>query len=117
MKVFNITDAATAALRNQGLEKQHIKVGETVIPPGGSANLRGTSKERAELQVFIKVGAVALDELPAAYAAKRGLNLDGSPIPAPAPAPEKAVKVLAPMQDVWAEPAPVAEELPKRRGK
>jgi hypothetical protein len=87
MKVFNVTDASTAALRNQGLENQHIRVGETVIPPGGSATLRGTAKERSELQVYIKVGAVAIDELPPAYAAKRGLNLDGSEIPKPPPPP------------------------------
>lgn len=87
MKVFNITDASTAALRNQGLEGQHIRVGETVIAPGKSVTLRGTAKERAELQTYIKVGAVAIDELPPAYAAKRGLNLDGSTIIVAKPAP------------------------------
>src|SRR4030067_3114729 len=87
MRVFNITYASTAALRTQGLENQHIRVGETVIPPGGSVTLRGTAKERSELQVYIRVGGVALEEIPVAYAAKRGLNLDGSTIPTPTPKP------------------------------
>jgi len=113
MRVFNITDASTAALRNQGLENQHIRVGETVIPPGGSVTLRGTAKERSELQVYIKVGAVALEELPVAYAAKRGLNLDGSTIPTPVPEPTPApVEALRGM-DVT--PELVVDEVPRRK--
>jgi hypothetical protein len=106
MKVFNITDASTAALRNRGLENQHIKVGEVVIPPGGSAVLRGTAKERSELQVYLKVGAASLDELPVVYASKRGLTIQGEKI-----APE-------PVLDVALEPEPesvfdIAEEVPE----
>jgi hypothetical protein len=89
MKVFNITDASTAALRSQHLENQHILVGETIVPPGASAEIRGTAKERSELQVFVKIGAIAIDELPAFYAAKRGLNLDGTPLEVEEAAPEE----------------------------
>lgn len=81
MKVFNITDASTAALRNQGMENLPFRVGEVVVKPGDSAVLRGTAKERSELHPLVKSGAAAIDELPAWYAAKRGLNVDGSPIP------------------------------------
>ena len=98
MKVFNITDAATSALTNQGLANQAIKIGDTVIPNGGSAEIRGTAKERSELQVFIKVGAVAIDELPPAYAARRGLLLDGRPIVAPKELEELKEEV----DDKWA---------------
>ena len=92
MKVFNITDASTSALRNRGLENLPFKVGETIIPSGSSAVLRGTAKERSELQPLLKAGAAALDELPEWYAMKRGLNLDGSPKPVPVPAPVPAPK-------------------------
>lgn len=104
MKVFNITDASTAALRNRGLENQHLKVGDVVIPPGGSAVLRGTAKETSELSAFVKVGAVAIDELPVVYAAKRNLALDGSSL-APAPKPEAELESW----DVIEE-APASEE-------
>jgi hypothetical protein len=79
MKVFNITDASTAALRNQGLENQHIKVGDVIVAPGASTVLRGTAKERSELSSLIKAGAVVVGKLPVWYAAKRNLSLDGTP--------------------------------------
>ena|SRR5688572_3504811 len=118
MKVFNITDASTAALRNRGLENQHIKVGETIIPPGGSAVLRGTAKERSELQIYVKVGAVALEELPVIYASKRGLTLRGEPLEAPKPEPEP-VRVV---EEMRVEELPTEEpfKMPdsfRRRGK
>jgi hypothetical protein len=102
VKVFNITDAATSALTAQGLANQAIKVGETVIPKGGSADIRGTARERAELQVFLKVGAVALDELPPAYAARRGLNLDGTSIMKP----EEIEELQEALEDLAAESEP-----------
>lgn len=80
MKVFNITDASTAALRNQGLENLPFKVGETIISPGTSGIIRGTARELSELQPLLKKGAAALDELPVWYASKRGLSIDGTPI-------------------------------------
>ena len=112
MKVFNITDASTAALRSRGLENQHIRVGETIIAPGGSATLRGTAKERSELQVYIKVGALTLEELPVAYAAKRGLNLNGTAIPKPEPVPAPAPAPLE-FAQVW--PESVVEETSRRK--
>lgn len=99
MRVFNITDASTAALRSRSLENQHIRVGDTVIPPGGSADLRGTAREMSELQPLVRVRAVALDELPVDYAAKRGLDIHGN----------KLVKKTA--EDVIATmPIPLGEE-------
>lgn len=80
-RVFNITDGSTAALRNQHLENQHIRVGETIIPPGKFVDIRATARELNDALILVKIGALALDELPAAYAAKRGLNIDGSVIP------------------------------------
>ena len=117
MRVFNITDASTAALRNQGLENQHIRVGETVIPPGGSVTLRGTSKERSELQVYIKVGAVALEELPVAYAAKRGLNLDGTTLPTPQPNPTPAPAPVEALRGMDVTPELFVEEAPRKKGR
>lgn len=107
MKVFNITDASTSALESQGLANQAIKVGDTVIPKGGSATLRGTAKERAELQVFIKVGAVTIDELPPAYAARRGLNLDGTPIMQP----EEVAELEEALEELQASPESAPESV------
>lgn len=123
MKVFNITDASTAALRNQGLENQHIRVGETVIPPGGSADIRGTARERSELSALLKVGALALDELPPHYAAKRGLTVYGQKL-----VPDEKPQVELPPMPISlsgpsftrliSEGAPEEEpEAPKKRGK
>lgn len=106
MKVFNITDAATSALTAQGLANQAIKVGDTVIPKGGSAEIRGTAKERSELQVFIKVGAVVLDSLPPAYAARRGLNVNGTPIVVNEPV--EGLIIVGDIPDDW-EPEPKEE--------
>jgi hypothetical protein len=99
MKVFNITDASTHALRNQGLEGQHIRVGDVVIAPGSSAVIRGTAREVSELVPLTKVGAVALDQLPVWYAAKRGLSLSGEP--------------LTPVVPTKAEPAEATDEWDK----
>jgi hypothetical protein len=73
----------------------------------------GTARERSELQVYIKVGAIALDELPPAYAARRGLRLDGTPIAPPAPPP-----VAPRVAEVFAEPIQEdpLEGVPKRKG-
>lgn len=121
MKVFNITDASTAALRNQGLENQHIKVGDVVVPPGGSAVLRGTAKERSELQVYTKVGAVALDELPVVYAAKRGLTIHGHKLVPDAPteveAPTGPLPTLVKLGDVHEEAEPAPSEHQRKKGK
>lgn len=114
MKVFNITDASTAALRSQGLENQHIKVGETVIPPGGSVVLRGTAKERSELQVYVKVGAVSLEELPVLYATRRNLTIYGEKIPQVEPAKslnEPSEQKMFELVQVEEDPEP-----PKRKG-
>jgi hypothetical protein len=94
MKVFNITDVSTPALRNQHLENQPLKVVDTVIMPGKSAEFRGTARERNEASVFLKSGAVAIDELPPAYAAKKGLDVHGRELPkSPAPVvPEEPVE-------------------------
>lgn len=111
MRVFNITDASTAALRSQGLENQHIRVGSTVIAPGTSADLRGTARERSELQSFLKVRAVVLDELPVDYAAKRGLDVHGRKL-----APEPVVKegnTFMVTEPVPAFPMDVADLIPE----
>jgi hypothetical protein len=102
VKVFNITDAPTSGLDAQGLSNQHLKIGDTVIPKGGSAVIKGTAREQAELQVFIKARAVTIDELPPAYAARRGLNVDGTPIAPPAEVEEVDVEEEP-------EPAPSSE--------
>lgn len=120
MKVFNITDASTTALETRGLANQAIKVGDTVIPKGGSATIRGTARERSELQVFIKVGAIAIDELPPAYAARRGLNLDGTPIPPPKPepappAPDTTPAVVESLRGMDVSEVLEEKEAPKRR--
>jgi hypothetical protein len=116
VKVFNTTDAATAALVSQGLANQSIKVGDTVIHPGKSAELRGTARERSELQVYLRVGAVALDELPVLYANKRGLKLDGTPIEPPKSEPEPP---HPPPAEPYVDPVPadVPDVDPPKKGK
>jgi len=126
MRVFNITDASTAALRERGLENQHIRVGDTVIAPGSYADLRGTARETSELQVYVKVRAVALDELPVDYAKKRGLDIRGKKLtPEPdKPAPE--AKLALPSMPIFEESVtrrvfkmdPVEDQdPPKKKGK
>lgn len=120
-RVFNITDGSTAALRNQNLERQHIRIGETTIPPGGYADVRGTAKEMSDAQIFVKIGALALDELPELYAARRGLNSDGStkvveaepphPPPADSPMPTPPDPPVAP------DPGAPSPEASKKRGR
>jgi hypothetical protein len=116
VKVFNTTDAATAALVSQGLANQSIKVGDTVIHPGKSAELRGTARERSELQVYLRVGAAAIDELPVLYANKRGLKLDGSSVEPPKPEPPPPPP---PPTEVYVDPvsADVPESEPPKKGK
>jgi hypothetical protein len=79
MKVFNVTDMPSRSLEQQGLVNVSVKVGTVVIPPGGSAVLRGSHKERSELMPLVRRGAVVVDELPPAYAAKKGLMVSGVP--------------------------------------
>jgi hypothetical protein len=119
MRVFNITDASTAALRAQGLENQHIRVGSAVIAPGTSVDLRGTARERSELQSFLKVRAVVIDELPVDYAAKRGLDIRGRKL-APEPKEGDTFKAEAPAPEFKMEPIellPELPEFPKKKGK
>lgn len=112
MKVFNVTDEPTAALQSQGLVNQHLKVGDTVIPKGGSAVIRGTARELSELQVLLKVGAVAIDELPETYAIKRGLDVLGQLLK---PTPKEGATVMVNLPaEVPVVPDLVAD-LPKKR--
>jgi hypothetical protein len=83
MRVFNITDSDTQALRAQGLSNQHLRIVDTVIPCGGSAELRGTAREKSEMRIYLKVRAITIDELPEDYAAMRGVRVDGSPLEPP----------------------------------
>lgn len=122
MRVFNITDASTAALRARGLENQHIRVGTTVIAPGGYADLRGTAKELSELQQLVKVRALVPEELPVDYAAKRGLDVRGNKLPTPVK--EGSTFMVTgekePMPDLKMEElqlAPVMDEFPRKKGK
>lgn len=91
MKVFNITDVETRALKQQGLVGVSIKVGEVSIAPGESQELRGTAKEKSEVAAFIRRGAASVDQLPPGYAHKRGLLLSGdkpsTTTPEPTPDP------------------------------
>ena len=109
MKVFNVTDMPSRSLEQQGLVNVAVKVGLVVIPPGGNAVLRGSRKERSELMPLVRRGAVVVDELPPAYAAKKGLMVDGSP-------KRDEVKSAAPAK-VEAKPKSALQRLPEPKKK
>jgi hypothetical protein len=72
MKVFNLTDISTKALRTHRLERQTLVVGKAVIAPGASDDVEDTPHMRRKLEHFLSAGAVAIDVLPPEYVSAKG---------------------------------------------
>lgn len=108
MRVYNLTDVKTLALETSGLLNQTIVVGTELVAPGGSVEVEDTGHRRNQLQHLMKVGALALDQLPAWYVAGK----------AQAPVQERVSLKIIPEKPQ--EPVPevvVAPEEPKRKGR
>lgn len=60
MKVSSLTDVPTESLKHQGLVGASVRVGHHVIPSGATVELRGTSRERADVAMWLRRGALTL---------------------------------------------------------
>jgi len=81
MKVYNITDVETPQLKSLGRVNIPIKLGDTIIPPGGSAIVH----ERYRSEVVQRFdGAAVIDTLPPSY--------NGAARPKPTVKPKKEEK-------------------------
>lgn len=106
MKVYNLTNTSTDALRNAGLLNVRIKVGDVVIPPGGSADVAKGSL--ADVQRLFVCGALSLEqpeESSPAMAIPAGEAI--SPPPPPSPTQEDP-----PEEEADTEPPPPGPERP-----
>jgi hypothetical protein len=115
MRVFNLTDVSTPALKRHGLEQQTIVVGTALLPPGGMEEIGDEPHVRAGAQFLVDVGAIAFEQLPPAYmAGKADVAVTSPPAPPIVTAPEPT-----PEPEPAPEPAPVVvEEAPRfKRGK
>ena len=101
--IYNLTDIETAKLTQRSLVNAAIAVGEQMTSPGDAVEVDDATFDRcqSQLEVFVGLGALAIDELPAKYklakqqAAAVPPPSDGSAADAPgtsdaAPAAEEA---------------------------
>ena len=127
-KVFNLTDVSTPTLVQYGLVGQTIVVGNRTCAPGQFVDVPKTPDLLVVLEHLLRVGAVAVDQLPPPYQRARAqaeAAAGGKPSNAPAhldvqetkvtdpgpqqpPAPEAQVEVVA-------EAVPAEEPKPSRR--
>jgi hypothetical protein len=79
MKVFNLTDVPTPTLMQYGMENHTISVAKQALAPGASIEVDAKEEavERAHLEHFLAIGAVAIDELPESY--KTGAKKKATP--------------------------------------
>lgn len=117
MKVFNLTDVPTSALKAVGWVNTTIQVGSLSVAPGKSIDV--PEKFRAELSKYIRPGALALDEAPKGYTAacKSSPTLPSPSMPpvlvrpeppalAPEPEPEPETEPELPSEVDSVEPSP-----------
>jgi hypothetical protein len=74
MKVFNLTDVTTPALKQRALEAQHIEVQGAMLEPGGSVEVDDAAL--APLQHLVDLGVLVFGTPPSSY-------LDAKKAPAP----------------------------------
>lgn len=73
MKVFNLTDVETEELKGRGLCNVSLVVGKYIVNPGESLDL-GDSSLAAQVEGYVKVGAMAVNNPPAAYTASKSIS-------------------------------------------
>lgn len=71
MKVYNLTDVSTPVLEQRGLMNQHIAVAGRMAAPGEYVEVEDTPHARANVELLLQLGAVALDKLPPPYVLAR----------------------------------------------
>ncbi len=78
MKVFNLTDIETPALKQRGLLNQTFAVGDKLLAPGASDEVDDETLERVrpELQNMVALGIAALGDVPSEYTAKKAAAQD-----------------------------------------
>ncbi|NBO64656.1 MAG: hypothetical protein EBU88_07400 [Acidobacteria bacterium] len=67
MKCYNLTDVETPELKKRGLVNRVLAVRSVLIPPGGCADVPEDATSRRDADNYVKVGALAIDDLPIAY--------------------------------------------------
>lgn len=67
MKLFNLTDIETPALKTRGWLGVPITIGRTVISPGEEVDVGDTEIIRRDLLCFTVQGAIAVGARPPAY--------------------------------------------------
>lgn len=90
MKVFNLTDVETPALKQRGLCQQTFAVGKALVGPGQSAEVDEAYLAHLGpgLQQLVSLGAAAVGQPPVAYRlAKEKMPPPPPPAPDPEPAP------------------------------
>jgi len=107
MKVFNLTDVPTAAIKSQSLVSVPIKVGGIVIWPGQSAEVGPFPLH--DVQRLITCGALALNAPPAEYVAA-SKRMKAAQMPPP-PVRVPAVRLPTNRSAVRVNPA-IATSLP-----
>ena len=116
MKVFNLTDVSTSALKAVGWVNVPIRVGGQSVAPGTSIEI--SEKFRPELLKYIRSGALALDTAPKGYVSAES---HVPPVPTqPAPsvfesAPEVVAEPELSFEVTSTESSPEGGGGPKRR--
>jgi hypothetical protein len=67
MKLFNLTDIETPALKRLGWVSMPIVVGHALIEPGGELEVGDTALIRRDIHCYTGPGALAVDARPPAY--------------------------------------------------
>jgi len=67
VKVYNLTDVETPALKQAKLLRQTIAVGRTLVRPGEAVDVLKEVLLTRDAKHFLAVGALAQEKVPAAY--------------------------------------------------
>jgi hypothetical protein len=112
--VYNMTDVSTPALKQRGMVGITIAVGPKLLPPGASGAIPDEDLKRllGGLQKLVTLGALAVNQLPAAYVTARASKVAAATPAAPVKAAEVAAKAK-PAAIPAAAPAPAAAKAPE----
>jgi hypothetical protein len=76
MKIFNLTDVATAQLEQSNMVNQTVVIAKTAIEAGASAEVAIIgARDLAALQDYVTKGILAANVLPAAYAVNKARSI------------------------------------------
>lgn len=82
--IYNLTDVETPKLTQRSLVNAAIAVGDQMTSPGDAVEVDDATFERcqSQLEVFVGLGALAIDELPAKYKVAKA-TLQAASVPPP----------------------------------